>query len=505
MAHPTAPPSSAQPKLEEDGTVVQKEKKVDSATREKPLGVHGDSREPHDRRIALTRPPKHSWKCVACGKHSTDIRHVCAFCLSPEPGYGDNPVTSCPRDGGGAANAGKSAVQPAPAQRPGTCEDAGARLQQTSLTKRTYRAFTESHTPAARASAASPQRGTSAVPSASVGSALEKGNVGMISDYQPDCGGRAFGDAGNKDGNTEGDSATVLTPTSNAQRNPTKPNRFSKNFTHFVSIPFGKLPAVTANATRFLEDLRSFVVAKYAESVQEKDMAAAGGATCPGRGAGSLPSTSTAAPELVTHTAKLHMTLLLLTLPRREDVEFAKELLRGAFANAWAATKEKWVASTDTTYALSGSPPLASKHRHPLVRLGGGLQVFSAGGRDEVCDPKKATVVYMGINDAAGLATVQQMQRVLHESLAEVIDNPKEAERSREVLHVTIMNKKWGRNQAARHPFDAQPIVEAFPNAAIGAGEDARQPFEIPELELCAMHRHDPESGAYFVETTVKI
>ncbi|KAG5478235.1 hypothetical protein CUR178_04950 [Leishmania enriettii] len=485
MAHFVSPPSSVQPMTKEDVAVVQAEKRVDAATREQLVKVYGDSRGPHGRRIALTRPPKREWKCTACGRQSTDIRHVCAFCLSPEPGYSNHAIASRARHAGGPADSERAAARIAPVQRRGTCEDAGVRLFQASLTQRTYRVFTESHIRAAKPRTAASHHGAAASESATAGQANEEVDGEMGWDDEPNCGGRAIDGSCRPDdhgGGGEDDEEGVLRPTPDAQRHLPGAEKASRGFTHFVSIPFGKLPAVTANATSVLEDLRSFVAAKYDGSAQQEH-----------------------ALELVTSTVKLHMTLLLLTLPRREDVELAKELLHGSFASAWAAVKEKWAASEDTAYALSGGASIAPAHRHPLVRLGTGLQVMRAGRQNELYRPEKASVVYMGVDDAAGLATVQQLQRVLHESLAELILDPEEAERSRRVLHVTVMDKKWRKGLAARRTFDARPIIEAFSEATIGAGEDGRQLFEIPELELCSLRQRDPESGTYLVEATVKI
>ncbi|CBZ34497.1 hypothetical protein, conserved [Leishmania donovani] len=508
MAHLIAPASSVQPMTEEDFAVVQAEKRVDAATREQLVNVYGDSRAPHGRRVALTRPPKREWRCAACGKRSADIRHVCAFCLSPEPGYSSNIAASRPRNAGGPAVADKVVGPLTCVQRPGTCEDADVRLLQVSLTNRTYRVFTEPHTSAAKPRAAASHRSAAGADSATARPAVEEVDEVMVWDDEPNCGDRGTGEscsAGDDEGGSECDDEGVPSPAPHTQRRPPRAEKVNGGFTHFVSIPFGKLPAVAANATSILADLRSFVAAKYAESAQQGSAAAAGEAAGPGGTAASSFSKSAVASELVTGTAKLHMTLLLLTLPRREDVEFAKELLHGPFASAWAATKEKWAASKDTTYALSGDASLAPVHRHPLVRLGGGLQVMRTGRQNEFYHPEKASVVYMGIDNAAGLATVQQLQRVLHESLAELIHDPEEAEKSRRVLHVTIMDKKWRKGRAASRPFDARPIMEAFQEAAIGAGEDGRQLFEIPELELCSLRRQDPESGTYLAETTVKI
>lgn len=488
--------------------MVQAEKRVDAAAREQLVKVYGDSRDPHGRRIALTRPPRREWKCTACGQQSSDIRHVCAFCLSPEPGYSTHIAASRPRNAGGPAVADKVVAPLTCVQRPGTCKDAGVRLLQVSLTNRTYRVFTEPHTPPAKPRAAALHRSAAGADTATAGPAVEEVDEDMVWDDVPDCGDRATGEScspGDDEGGSEYGEEGVPSPASNTQRRQPRAEKVSGGFTHFVSIPVGKLPAVAANATSVLADLRSFVAAKYDELTQRGGAAAAGEAAGPGGTAASSFSKSAATSELVTGTAKLHMTLLLLTLPRREDVELAKELLHGPFASAWAATKEKWAASKDTAYALSGDASLALVHRHPLLRLGGGLQVMRTGRENEFYHPEKASVVYMGIDNATGLATVQQLQRVLHESLAELIHDPGEAEKSRRVLHVTIMDKKWRKGRAASRPFDARPILEAFQEAAIGAGEDGKQLFEIPELELCSMRRQDPESGTYLAETTVKI
>ncbi|GET88944.1 hypothetical protein, conserved [Leishmania tarentolae] len=508
MAHLITPTSSAQPMTKEDVAMVQAEKRVDATTREKLVKVYGDSRHPCGRRIALTRPPKREWTCAACGKRSIDIRHVCAFCLSPEPGCRSHIATSRPRNSDSPATANKVAAPLTCVQRPGTCEDAGVRLLQISLTNRTYRVLTEPHIPAGNPRAAVSQRSAGGADSARVEPAGEEVEEHMMWDEEPACGDRTTGEACSPvedEGDDEDDEEGVPNPPPNTQRRPPNAQKGNEGFTHFVSIPLGKLPAVAANATRVLADLRSFVAAKYDKVLQQGDADAAGDVAGSGGKTASFLSKSAAASELVTDTVKLHMTLLLLTLPRREDVEFAKELLRGPFASAWAATKEKWLASKGATYALSGDASLPPTHCHPLIRLGGGLQVMRTGRQNEFYHPEKASVVYMGIDNAAGLATVQQLQRVLHESLAELIHNPDAAEKSRRVLHVTIMDKKWQKGHAASRPFDARPIMDAFQEAVIGAGEDGRQLFELPELELCSLRRQDPESGTYLAETTVKI
>lgn len=512
MAHLIAPPSSVQPMTKEDVAVVQAEKRVDAATREQLVKVYGDSRDPHGRHVPLTRPPHRFWKCPACGRQSTDLRHVCGFCLRPEPGY---EVNAARRLGGSTAAAPLAAVQ-----RPGTSRDAGVRLVHVAHTKRTYRVFTEPHVPvgkskaAAGAGDASHRHGVAggggvgdagaavaaaaAAPGAAGDDDDEEGEDTLWDD-EPSCkpGGCAAQPGAEDDVEDSEDGAAQQ---QQQQRRRAEEEQDNGNFTHFIAIPFGKLPVITANATSLLEDLRSFVGAG-GEGEGDAEATAAASSSAAGK--------SSATPDLVTSVSKLHMTLLLLSLPRLEDVEFANELLHGPFATAWAATKAKWAAAgasaQDKTRLLSGDATQAPLHRHPLARLAGGLQVMRAGHNNELYHPEAASVVYIGLDAAAGAAAVQELQRVLHESFAELIHDPEEAARSRRVLHVTIMNKKWRRGRTARRPFDARPIVDAFGEACIGAGEDGSRAFEIPELELCSMRRTDAETGTYLVEATVKI
>ncbi|KPA79144.1 hypothetical protein ABB37_05652 [Leptomonas pyrrhocoris] len=525
MAHLIAPPSSVQPMTKEDVAVVQAEKRVDAATREQLVSVYGDSRDPHGRPIDLTRPPHRNWRCPSCGKVSTDLRHVCGFCLQPEPGYTSQRCAN--RKGETANDARRTAATTATAtavQRAGTSSDAGVQFLQISSTKRTYRVFTEPHLPTA-ASRSTAARGATKAADMRDAMKVEEGDEDEedgVWDDEPGCGeGQPCrpGDGGGRDSDEEAAAAAGggggAAPTAKVQRRAPKEEKVDGGFTHFVSIPVGKLPAITANATRVLEDLRSFVGAEA--SPDHAESAGAGAEDTGDVAAPSASSSKTAAtPDLVTSTPQLHMTLLMLSLPSREDVEFAKELLQGPFAAAWAAVKEKAVAalknkssnsssSNVPTLLLSGDASLAPAHRHPLIRLGGGLQVMKAGEDNELYQPQKASVVYMGIDDPAALATVQQLQRVLHDSFAELIQDLAEAARARRVLHVTIMNKKWRQVRGARRPFDARPILDVFQEACIGAGDDGTQLFEIPELELCARRRHDDETGTYFAEAVVKI
>ncbi|KPI86959.1 hypothetical protein ABL78_3950 [Leptomonas seymouri] len=490
MAHLIAPPCSVQPMTKEDVAVVQAEKRVDAATREQLIKVYGDSRDPHGRPIDLTRPPRRNWTCPACGKTSTDIRHVCGYCLQPEPGY-TNQRLICSKSGtaeDGAQSTAAEEVLHADVRRAGTSRDAGVQLLQIPSTERTYRLFSEPHVPTA-ASHFKP--------------AAVRGDTGVREGVEGED--RAWGDEPNcpEERSCGPHGAAVA---ADAELRPPNEEKGDGAFTHFVSIPLGKLPAITVNATRVLEDLRSFLGADAHPNHEEEE-------TEDGLSESTASSTfhlkSSATPDLVTSTPKLHMTLLMLTLPTREDVEFAKELLQGPFAAAWAAVKEKAVAGRDSSNApsllLSGDTSIAPAHRHPLIRLGGGLQVMKAGRDNQLYQPHKASVVYMGIDDPAALATVQQLQRVLHESFAELIQDRGDAERSRRVLHATIMNKKWRKAHGARRPFDARPILEAFQKACISAGDDGRQLFEIPELELCSRQRYDAETGTYAAEAAVRI
>lgn len=534
MAHLIAPPSSVQPMTKEDVAVVQAEKRVDAATREQLVKVYGDSRDPHSRTIELTRPPHRSWMCTSCGKVSTDIRHLCGYCLCPEPGYCVNERAKAAKakaEAGmdarlTAAEVARSSSSGDDVRRPGTNNDADVQLLHISSTKRTYRLFTEPHVPTTASYAKASQLTAKMHEEEEEGVMdemdMKEGDEDKVDDVwddEPDCGeGQSCrpgsGGGCNKCGSS-GEAATAASTGARpeAERRPPNEEKVDGGFTHFVSIPLGKLPAITANADRVLEDLRSFVggADSHAEAEEEN-----------GEGEdrnGAAASRSAATPDLVTSTAKLHVTLLMLTLPRREDVEFAKELLQGPFAAAWAAVKEKAVAAlqqsennrgnssgaSSSSLLLSGDTSIAPARRHPLLRLGGGLQVMKTGNDNELYQPQKASVVYMGVDDPRALATVQQLQQVLHDSFAELIHDADEAERSRRVLHVTLMNKKWRKARGAPRPFDARPIVEVFQDAVIGAGDDGKQFFEIPELELCSLRRLDAETGTYFAEAVVKI
>lgn len=474
---------------------MQAEKKMDAATRQQLVKVYGESRDPHGRRIALTRSERDEWRCAACQRRSRDIRHVCEFCLAAEPGY--------------------SAAAAPSSRQPGVSNDDGAIVFEIPTTGRTYRRFIESH-----------ERQKRPPPAAWAADGVEA----LVNEDEPDCTGEEVeqpqqdhgvdpqGEESDDEVRVSGKGAMGEAAVSMAK--PAPAEKAEGPYTHFVSIPIGTLPTVTASADAFLMKLQNYVAADAGKkanlSCEDGAEEGAEELVAPPQAAKSVASASSRSVELITSTPRLHVTLLVLRLPRRADVELAAELLQNAFCTAWIAVKEKLLKEQDDLVAkgggqdalmFSGDAAQGTASRSPLIHIGGGLKVLPSGAANNRYEPKKASVVYMGLRDAASLSVVQEIQKVLHDTFAELIHDPKEAERSRSHLHMTIMNKKWNR-QGGRRTFDATDILQHFGDAAIGSGENGRGPVEIPRLELCQMSGRKGSSSAaspYFAEASISL
>lgn len=576
MAHLIAPPSSVAPMSKEDIALVKAEKSVDARTREQLVKVYGDSRGAHSQRIALTRPVFKSWKCPVCGKQSQDIRHVCEYCLAPEPGSG--------------AGAGAASVR-----RPGTSEDDAVSLLHTKTTGRSYRIITEPVVPsnalerAALGAAGLVRRGGD-------GDEDPDSGVGDVYEDEPGCGpgGRSMAAEGEGfDTAPAVESALVKPPTSAEKPKPAPPpaaaaaaaaasgaattvageasvkkaakKEKGPDFTHFIAIPIGKLPEANASAEALLTELREFLAAredptaarpprrrkkgkkdsapatadtdekKNAEDTaavaeeeeeheekgeeEEKDGEADGSRPSSppptagegAKGTAQVPATATShlSTSLVAKTPRLHFTLLLLTLPTPADVRFAGELLE-AFGKEWQKLKASILADEASPLAKCFTSGAAQKEgsgaasrQRPLVSVGG-MHVMPTGKDNKKVEMKRATVVYMGFKDEASQQLVTRLQKLLHDTFNEIILDHEEAERSRAVLHMTILNKKWQRRGSSR-AFDATEVMERFAEASIGAGEDGHDPIPLEVVELNRLGKIDEENTTYIVDASVAL
>lgn len=488
MADQIPPPTASAPLTAADAAIIRAEKQLDENTRGRLVQVYGESKRAQGRHIALRRPPRQAWKCRACNQMSDDIRKVCGNCLMPEPGAG-----------AGARPLDKRNVVEL---RPGKCGDAHTHIRVIAATGRSYRQFTDdgAHTTATTTSTAAAGGGpTSSTPD---------GEDGMYDD-EPECGdddgaaaaataGRTTDEHEDNEGEGEEEEGQVpppaaLPPASTHNKERHLPPERGSPFTHFVALPVGTLEAVRASAEGLLAPLRTYVAGVFAAEEAARKATQGGDSAKP-----PPPAAAThLSPDLVSPTGKLHMTLLLLALPSPADVAFAKELLR-VFGGRWAAEAKRQL------------PPASRGTTGIEVRLRG-LHVMPDrdSGRPT---PKKASVVYLGLQDGESARAVQSLQTLLHECFAELISDVirAEVERTKQNLHVTVMNQKWRRSKGAKRPFDATSVLAKFGEAGV-AGTDARAAgggggaVHVPRLDLCRMGGPNGKDGAYFVEDSIAL
>lgn len=311
--------------------------------------------------------------------------------------------------------------------------------------------------------------------------------------------------------------AAAAPPGQLPRRNPNK-----ADFTHFIAIPIGLLPEVKDSLATMVECMQSISTASSGESEQR-------GGLSPRNGNASGPITR----ELFNTVERMHLTLLMLSLHTREDVELAKDLLK-AFGEAWMAEKKRlWQsderfrqqcrtkgnAAPSSSSSLSLVNPTAVR---PLIRLGGLYVMPSRQQQDQYkrlqakmgkssgansdsslpyqelqkgVDLSSAGVVYMGLDDVDSLCMVRRIQDLLHSVFAELLmDSEEEANSSKELIHMTILNKKW-RSGPAKRPFDATELLSIFGQTQLGAGEAEKEKnnatsgcydgFAIEEVVLC--------------------
>ncbi|KEG07081.1 hypothetical protein DQ04_10991030 [Trypanosoma grayi] len=249
--------------------------------------------------------------------------------------------------------------------------------------------------------------------------------------------------------------------------------RNRKPYTHFLSLPIGKLPGVQASAEALLQAIKR---------------------RCVDPGAMVTEDIFTTAP-------RMHLTLLMLSLPTREALAMAVECMR-----VLQEEVRRWQAENYNTNNNSGSNSRPDKDAGLQIRLGG-LHVMTGRGQHE----KKADVLYMGLADAASNARVAALQQLVHNCFAEFTTCDPRVEESRQ-LHMTLMNTKWRRDGAVsggqdtqakwppRVPFDATRILREFAQATL-CGDGA---VTLERIELNALG-YDTAQESYPCESVVSL
>lgn len=466
-------PSSAGPMSAQDMATVHAEKTWDKATRQRLEKVYGDNRSAEGKVVLLTRPASKAWVCPLCKKWSVDIRGVCEHCLALEP----------------SARPSSSKTADATQLLPGVSQDEGVHLV-TTRTGRVYRYFCEP-----------------IVPPAPIDSERSGNTLGAdddVYDEEPTCdvgGGYRRGSSAEID---EGGDCKDTEHFPEEEASPPNGKLSARSaFTHFVCIPIGKLPDVRPSAEALMTEIGALQL--RVKETQDggvsgrksgKRTTAAGGAAVAGEDKSSEANAQDRVEtsrvthlttELASPAAKLHITLLLLTLRTPKDVDSAKELL-GVFEQRWAMRKASLMpSSTGNNCRIS-------------LR---GLHVMPDRRSQKIC-PTRASVVYMGLADDASTRLVQAVQNTVHECMDELIHDRVEAARCKERLHMTVLNKKW-RKAAEKQPFDATAVLDKFFAASVGTGPHHADPIPLQFLELCRLGATDPATGTYFVDGTAKL
>ncbi|RNF20669.1 uncharacterized protein Tco025E_03696 [Trypanosoma conorhini] len=239
-------------------------------------------------------------------------------------------------------------------------------------------------------------------------------------------------------------------------------------YTHFVSLPIGKLSAVRPSATLLLQAMKQ---------------------RC-------LDPAARVTDDIFTTAQRMHLTLLMLSLPTQTEVALAK-----ACMEALEKRIGQWQETCGAKAVDTGNDKCGALQIHLC-----GLHVMKRRGRDV----KKADVLYMGLADAASTALVTKLQQLVQESFAELtMNDPCGKERSG-LLHITLLNNKWRGGEAAqggrgaagapppRVPFDATRILQEFGHATLrGGGTDGAIALECIELNALG---YDAEHECYHCE-----
>lgn len=125
-------------------------------------------------------------------------------------------------------------------------------------------------------------------------------------------------------------------------------------------------------------------------------------------------------------------------------------------------------------------------------------------------------MVYMDAADACTREVLDGLVEAVQTALRELISDLAEAERTRRRPHMTLVNAKWaahasastssGRNYTnSRKSIDVRPLLKAFGEASLGAGQDGTEPFALEWIELCRRGPKDRQTHGYVVETKVSL
>ncbi|EPY24626.1 hypothetical protein STCU_07086 [Strigomonas culicis] len=561
MADLIAPPSAANnvPMTKEQAELVRREKQQDNDTRKALEAYYGGGRQ-HQRAVQLTRrkaPPagrggarRHgadtgSWVCPQCRKTSNDIRHVCAFCLAPEPAYIQQ--IRAPRGNKSGKAGASAAAAPCVLDRQAVVNcDPGARICTTALTQRHYRLIQEPVVDAQPLGQARKDRGKA--PAAGHRQAdgaeaeEEEESEAGDDDRAPGAGRGHVGAAAPSSAVYEDEppcrpqAHTTETPppddAAEAGRQAPAPLERKRpatdlapsRYTHFLSLPIGKIAptgtdrnTVQADGAQLLQDMRDFIA----------EANAADGGDGPEAGDRSGKKSGRLTTDLVeAHTGRLHLTLLLLTLNTNEDVQFAKDLLTEVFAARWAQDPAR--RGDGLRVALQQLHVMPSRDQQERFYKAQAQRELTA--ERPVAYPEgnaaKASVVFMGVKDAGSLDRIHHLQDLLFETYQELLDtapaaatadraatpSPASAPREeRNLLHLTLLNKKWRKeNKHRNQTFDATALLQKFKDRALNVqdGNSGGQPFAVDTIELCRMssdHHHSKNGPMYVVEAAIPL
>lgn len=278
------------------------------------------------------------------------------------------------------------------------------------------------------------------------------------------------------------------------RRNPNK-----SDYTHFISIPIGSLPGVREELTALMEDMKSVA-------------------------ASSSSSSSAITPEIFNSVERLHITLHLLRLHSKEEVQLAKELL-SSFKVVWEDEKKALSSRAEWADAFGVDGPFSTLF--PRIRLGGvhvmpsrkQQQQYHQRKADASCsppahlppcvgDPTSAGILFMGVADELSAQVILRIREAVRSVFQHQFEDESDEEEEEQtpILHMTLINKKW-RATAAKRPFDASALLSRFSSATIEGGEhqQAGGKFLLQEVRLNRLSASGTTPGGeYFCEAAVE-
>nr|CCC92138.1 unnamed protein product [Trypanosoma congolense IL3000] len=214
--------------------------------------------------------------------------------------------------------------------------------------------------------------------------------------------------------------------------------RRRKPYTHFISIPFGKVETLRSHAASLLEEMKQRCLDPEAGVTE----------------------------DIFTTPPRIHMTLLMLSLPTDDAVSLA--------LNCMNTLRERLSEWRQVNVTNNGDVS---------IKLGG-LHVMHGGGQSV----NSARVLYMGLADEDSAVVVGELQDIIHECFDELIKDDLHVAESK-LFHVTLMNTKWrvsegDLREGRRAPsFDARRILQYFSGATLSDGS-----VFLNKVELCALH-----------------